>query len=153
MTLLLLRDSGCRRPHADDLEDALLIPRAIVVDLFAVMDDKAAFGNRLHTVRVVLCARIHPPRSLEYRDVTVVRMKVRTAVLVRRPPREHDVEARLRWIASHNSLVRTAGGANPLDVLRKLNGDCLRIEVRGSNGAEPDEKHCDERKANGPPHG
>ena len=29
----------------------------------------------------------------------------------------------------------------------------FRIEVRGSDGAEPDEKHCDERKADGPPHG
>src|SRR5436190_18296615 len=50
-----------RRAHADDLQQARLVLRAVVVNLFRRVDDEAAGGHRLEPGRIVLGARVHPP--------------------------------------------------------------------------------------------
>src|SRR6476659_3464807 len=52
-----------RRAHADDLQQARLVLRAVVVNLFRRVDDEAAGGHRLEAGRIVFGAGIHPPRA------------------------------------------------------------------------------------------
>src|SRR5262245_7569206 len=80
----LLRWSRRRRrrggTHADDLQHAFLVARAVVVNLLRGVHHEAAGRHGLEAGGVVVGTRVHPPGSREDRDVAVVRMRVGPAV-------------------------------------------------------------------------
>src|SRR5437016_4734747 len=104
MPLLLLGGRRIRRTHADDLKDDFSIPRAIVMDLISVVDHVAAGRNRFHTIGIVFGTGVHPPRARQHRDVTIVRMRMRTAVVMRRPFGENNVKPRFGRVTEQNRL-------------------------------------------------
>src|SRR3954452_21711728 len=61
--LFLFGWRGCGRSHADDLQNAFFVPRAVVVDLFGRVDDEAAGGHGLEARGIVLRTGIDPPRA------------------------------------------------------------------------------------------
>ena len=87
------------------------------------VDDEAAGRHRLHPVRIVLGPSIHPPRAGEDGDVAIVGMKVRAAVVMRKPFLEHHVEAGLGRITDQDRLPGTRGILLPLDLVRQDIGD------------------------------
>src|SRR5258706_2462115 len=98
-SLLLATDARTRR-GADAVDDnlALLVLRAVVVDLAAVVDDDAACRHRLRALRIELLAGADPPGSGDHNDHAVVRMEVRAAERVRRKAVANRVGTGLRRI-------------------------------------------------------
>src|SRR5262249_38281244 len=83
ISLLPFSGGRVRGTHADDLKDAFFILRAVVMNLSTVMHDVASGRNWFHSVGIVVRARVYPPRSFENRDVTIVGMRMRAAVVMR----------------------------------------------------------------------
>src|SRR4029078_2439912 len=100
------------------------------MDLFGIMDYEASCWNRLHSVQVVLRARVHPPGSGQYRDVAVVWMKMGPTVVVRQPLLENNIETRFRRSADQRRHFGSGPLFAPLDILRQLDVDCFWIELR-----------------------
>src|SRR5262245_18046252 len=109
------------------------------MDLASIVNNVAARWNRLHSSRIIIRSGVNPPSALEDRNVTIVRMKVWTAVLVRQPLGQDDVEARLGRIARQNSRLRSSRAGNPLDFFWKRNFDRLWIKIGGLYRSKGDE--------------
>src|SRR5262249_59071302 len=73
-----LGGSGGGRPHTPNLDHRLLVLRAVVVHLAAVVDDVAPRGSGHRAVGVELLTRAHPPRAGVHHDEAVVWMNVRS---------------------------------------------------------------------------
>src|ERR1700719_720362 len=84
-------DRGCRT-HADDFQDHVGVFGAVVMNFVLVVRDETSGRHRLHAVSIVLAARVHPPRSLQHGDESVVGMKVRAAVVMRLPLDQYYVK-------------------------------------------------------------
>src|SRR5207249_4601712 len=74
-----------RGPHSDDLQHAWFVFGAVVMDFFSVVYDEASGWNGFEPSRIVFRASVDPPRPRQHRDVTVIRMKMWTTVVVRQP--------------------------------------------------------------------
>src|SRR5262245_53530802 len=79
-------------------------------------------------------------------------MRMRSAVLVRQPLRQDDIEAGLGRIAGQDCVLRAAAGRHPLDVLGKLNVDGFGIEFGRLDRSKRDECRY-QREMDGPPDG
>src|ERR1051326_9461052 len=98
-TLLLFCGYRLRGAHSYNLQDAGLIFGAVVVDLFRVMRHVTARRNGCSVFHIVLRTGLDPPGSLDYIDVTVILMKMRTAIMMWQPLLQNDIQARLVGIA------------------------------------------------------
>src|SRR5262245_50646493 len=88
-----------RRSHTHNLQHARLVLRAVVVYFFGIVDDETARWDGLEAGRIVFRTGIHPPRSGKDGYVTVVRMEMRTAVMMRKPLLQNHITAGLGRIA------------------------------------------------------
>src|SRR5215471_9553185 len=79
-------------------------------------------------------------------------MKMRPAVVVRKPLLKNDIQARLRRIANQRRYFGASALLDPFDLFGQLDVDCLRIELGSLCRAEPDQKNHHNGKADRPPH-
>src|ERR1043166_7960569 len=75
----LFRRRRRRGPDPPDLDDRLLVLRAVVVHLASVVDHVASRRRRNGLLRIERFSRAHPPRPGEHDEEAVVRMEMRAA--------------------------------------------------------------------------
>src|SRR3982751_2533208 len=95
----LVDQRGAVRADAGDLDDHLLVLRAVVVNLIRVMNDKAALGHGCRRVAIPLRAGADPPGPLDHDDLPLLRMKVGWGHRPRSEPHADHVRAGRRRTA------------------------------------------------------
>ena len=111
---------------------------AIVVHLFAGVDDSGTGTEWNRAVGIKLLAAPHPPGAGEYRDVAVVLMEMRPAHVAGFPFIEVGIGARLGGVAIER---RVGGGAGrivfPLNLVQRDITHRGRIERDARGGGAP----------------
>src|SRR3954452_13173011 len=136
-SLCLFDARACRRSHADDQQDRVLVLGAVPVHLLAVVGNDSAGRHGDGVVRIELVAGADPPSALEHGDEPVVWMEMRAAEIVAiQPFVENDIQTFLGRIANqHCILIARTRRAFPFDLVGKNKGDCRWIELGSARNA------------------
>src|SRR5665213_868685 len=100
--LLHFRGRGRPWPLAHNFQNHVFILRAVVMNLFANVPHITSWRDRHGAIGIELRSSAHPPRSGNYGDEPVIRMKMRMAHVMRVPLHQLHINARLFGIAGQN---------------------------------------------------
>jgi len=130
------RRCRCSRTDTDNLQNRIAILSAVVMNFVAIMSDETARRDRLQIIRVVIAAGADPPRAGNHGNESVIRMRMRLAVVMRLPFVQHHIKPRLGRVADQYCGFRAAGIGDPFDVIGQLDRNSLGIKIGRRYGTE-----------------